>query len=309
MTAKNNMVEPGVLRFAARCRLPGLACAVLLLAPAGLFAQSAGLLGAYQRFAAAKDQHNAAEALKCGDIAVKLTEESGDRQALAELLRDLGEYSAQAGLDQDASRYYERALVLQESALGADHPDLVPLLTALADLHFKAKRYAEAARFEQRILGIERLAYGEHHENVLATLGKLKDIYLAANDSEGVARIDAQVKKLSAPSDTRGLPGLGNLSRLSGATRRYKQNQGFATVRVFYGTNRAPSGDAKPALYLRQGPRRSAVWLPQRHHSANPQGSGARDSAALGRVHPGRRPGIDAPQLRALGQGRAAGEG
>jgi hypothetical protein len=244
MTAKNNMVEPGVLRIAARCRLPELACAVLLLAPAALFAQSADLLGAYQHFATAKDQNNVAEAIKAGEIAVKLTEESGDKQGLAALLRDLGEYAAQANLDQDATRYYERALALQESSLGADHPDLVPLLTALADLNFKAKRYPQAAAFEQRILGIERSAYGEHHENVLATLGKLKGIYLAANDAEGVARIDTQVQKLSAPSDTRGLPG---------STRRYKQNQGFATVRVFYGTNRAPSGDTKPALFYGKG--------------------------------------------------------
>jgi esterase/lipase superfamily enzyme len=36
---------------------------------------------------------------------------------------------------------------------------------------------------------------------------------------------------------------------LPGKARRYKQNQGFATVRVFYGTNRAATGDVKPAVY------------------------------------------------------------
>src|SRR5450432_1073622 len=36
-------------------------------------------------------------------------------------------------------------------------------------------------------------------------------------------------------------------------SRRYKQNQGFATVRVFYGTNRARSGETKPALFYGKG--------------------------------------------------------
>ena len=92
--------------------------------------------------------------------------------------------------------------------------------------------------------------YGEHHENVLATLAKLRDIYRAADDAEGLARIDSQVQALSAASSTRGLPAPGGIA---GAGRRYKQNQGFATVRVFYGTNRAASGDAKPALFYGKG--------------------------------------------------------
>jgi esterase/lipase superfamily enzyme len=36
---------------------------------------------------------------------------------------------------------------------------------------------------------------------------------------------------------------------VAATTRRYKQNQGFATVRVFYGTNRARTGETKPALF------------------------------------------------------------
>jgi esterase/lipase superfamily enzyme len=244
------MAEFGVFRIAAWRCLPGLACGLLLLAPAAVPAQSTDLMRATEDFEAAKAADKVTDALAFGDAAVKLTEESGDRPALVELLRSLGDYAAQAGQDQAATRYYERALTLQESSLGADHPDLVPLLTALADVNFRAKRYSEAAAFEQRILGIERLVYGEHHENVLATLAKLRDIYRAAGDAAALARIDSQVQALSAPSSARGLPAPGGIA---GAGRRYKQNQGFATVRVFYGTNRAPSGDAKPALFYGKG--------------------------------------------------------
>lgn len=229
--------------FAARRYLRAFACAAALLAPALLLAQSADLLRAYQNFEAAKAANKVADALKYGDEAVKLTEEGGDRQSLGELLRNLGDFAAQAGEDEPAVRYYERALTLQESVLGPDHPDLVPLLTALADLHFKSKRYARAAELEQRILGVERQVYGEHHENVRATLNKLRDIYRAAGDTEAVARTETQLQNQAKPFDSRGgLPTIG-------ANRRYKQNQGFATVRVFYGTNRAPSGDLKPALF------------------------------------------------------------
>jgi esterase/lipase superfamily enzyme len=76
---------------------------------------------------------------------------------------------------------------------------------------------------------------------VAASLHKLRDIYVAANDTEAAARIDAALAARAQPVPDRGLP--------PPPGRRYKQNQGFATVKVFYGTNRRPSGDPKPALF------------------------------------------------------------
>jgi len=221
----------------ARRRLRQLALTAVLLAPAAAQAQSTDLLLAYKNFEAAKAADKASDALKFGNTALKLTEAAGDSTGLVELLRNLGDYSAQVNQDGAAADYYGRALALQESALGPQNPDLVPTLTALAELRVKGKRYADAATLELRILDIERQAYGEHHETVSATLTKLREIYRLAGDTAGVARMDAQL--LQAATVQRGL----------GKTRRYKQNQGFATVRVFYGTNRAPSGDLKPVLY------------------------------------------------------------
>jgi len=211
--------------------------AAVLLVPAAVRAQSTDLLLAYKNFEAAKAADKVADALKFGNTALKLTEEGGDSAGLTELLLNLGDYAAQANQDGAAAEYYGRALALQESALGSQNPDLAPTLTALAKLHVKAKRYADAAALELRVLDIERQAYGEHHENVSATLTRLREIYRLAGDSAGVARMDAQL--LQAATVQRALP----------KTRRYKQNQGFATVRVFYGTNRAATGDLKPAEY------------------------------------------------------------
>ena len=263
------MYEPGTRNAPLRC-LSGFACALLLVVPALSSAQSADLLRAYQNFETAKAGDKVADAFESGNEAVKLTEESGDQQSLIELLRNMGDFAAQAGDERSAGRYYRRALALQESAIGPEHPDLVPLLTALADICLKGRRYEEAAALERRILGIERLAYGDHHENVLATLRKLREVYVADNDRAAIERIDAQTKAWSRPPPTgeRGLPSIPG-----GSGRRYAQNQGFATVRVFYGTNRAPTGDVKPAQFYGQG--RGAlqygyltVTIPQAHKEA-----------------------------------------
>jgi esterase/lipase superfamily enzyme len=112
-------------------------------------------------------------------------------------------------------------------------------------LAVKAKRYPDAEALEQRILSIERLAYGDHHENVLATLGKLRDIYRATDDAPAIARIETQMQPPAA-TNRGSLPVPGSVA---GKNRRYKQAQGFASVRVFYGTNRATSGEVKPAAY------------------------------------------------------------
>src|SRR5882724_1537912 len=266
ITAKNRMIELGIFqvrplpvrRSAAFRWVKGFACALALAAPAMVLAQSADLLRAYQNFETAKAANKVSEALKYGNDALKLTEDGGDKQSVIELLRNLGDFAAQAGEDRPATEYYARALAVQESVLGPDHPDLVPVLTALADLKLKDKRYADAAALEQRILNIERQAYGEHHDNVLATLNKLREIYRAGGDAAAVARIDAELLAAAPPpipppppASDRGLPGIPGGT--PGANRRYKQNQGFATVRVFYFTNRAPTGDVKPALFYGKG--------------------------------------------------------
>jgi esterase/lipase superfamily enzyme len=217
---------------------------LLPVAPLPLFAQSTDLLQIYQNFEIAKATNQVAQALQYGNDALRLAE-TDDRSARVDLLRSLGEYAAQASQDAQAGEYYERALALQEAELGPDHPDLVPVLSALTDLRLRAQRYAEAEALLQRILTIERAAYGEHHPNAIATLGKLRELYRATGNTEGLARVEALLRP-AAPVE-RGLspapPGLASRNR------RYPQTQGFATVRVFYGTNRAPTGAVKPAEY------------------------------------------------------------
>lgn len=245
--------------------------APLLLAPALVLAQSADLLRSYRDFETAKAAYRVQDALKFGNEALRLTEAGDDQQTLIELLRNLGEYSAQVGEDQRAAEYYERALLLQESTLGPDHPDLVPVLSALAGLNLKSQRYSEAEAQLLRLLNIERKAYGEHHDNALATLNKLRDLYRATNNAQAIARIEAQLQPPAATERSLfPVPGTA-----PGKNSPYQQSQGFATVRVFYGTDRALTGEVKPALYYGSGRGRGElkygyldVTIPQIHKEA-----------------------------------------
>jgi esterase/lipase superfamily enzyme len=227
-------------------RAAQLICILLTVtASPAVRAQSPELLKAYQSLEAAKAAGKVQEAFKWGDDALKLTEAAGDRQGLIELSRNMGDYAVESGDDSRARAYFEKALALQERDLGPMDPELVPVLTSLADLASKAKRYPDAETLELRILSIERAAYGEHHENVIATLGKLRDIYRATGNAPALARVETEMQPPAAATRGLSLPAPGG----AGKGHRYNQSQGFADVRVFYGTNRAPTGDLKPAMF------------------------------------------------------------
>jgi esterase/lipase superfamily enzyme len=226
------------LRFPALIMLGAL----LSAAPALVAAQSAAFLQASQKFVAAKSAGKVDDALKCGEEAARAAKASGDERQVADLYRSLGDYAAQFGKHDIAILEYQRALDAAAGTLGSSHPDLVPLLTVWAELELADRHYEQAESLFIRILDIERKAYGDYHENVIATLARLKALYAAEHDDAAVARIAAQMQPPPAPSR-------GGLPVPAAKGRRYKQRGGFATVRVFYGTNRAVSGESKPALY------------------------------------------------------------
>jgi esterase/lipase superfamily enzyme len=242
---------------------------VIACAPRWAAGQSDALLQAYQRYESAKTA-NSPETLKDGDEAARLTEAEGiGRDSLVQLLRDLGDFCARTGRDAEALAYYQRALSLEEASLGPDNPDLAPLLSDLAELHTKAKRYPDAVLVLQRVVKIERAAYGDHHENVDAALLKLRDVYRAAHDDQAAAQVDEELKR--APATQRRLWAI--KGGVTVESKRYALKNGFASVRVFYGTNRVPTGDTKPAsIYGRaSGPLQYGyldVTIPQSHKLA-----------------------------------------
>ena len=235
-------------RNAARLRAALFAGLLPLLAPAAGLAQSALLPLAYQKFEQAREANDftAAEAYGRSALVAAESTPGTDPHELTDLLRSLGDVSIKAGDDQQALKFYRRALAMQESELSSDHPDLVPLLTQLANLQIKDRHYADAEALLQRQLRIERAAYGERHENVLATLQQLRDVYRAAADTEALARTEQQIKLFGSTSKELAVAPAPQ-GPIAARDRRYKLNQGYATVRVFYGTDRKATGSPKPA--------------------------------------------------------------
>lgn len=207
--------------------------------PTTALGQSVELVRAYQQLDAARAAGKTQDALAYGDQALRVATPQDESQGLLDgLLLSLGDLAAQSGDHTRAADYYARALAAKERALGPNHPDLVPVLTALAELRVKDKRYLDAEALEQRILAIERAAYGPYHADVRATLSKLQSIYRAAGDTPGAERTEKELQAAVAPR-----------ALSEDLTREPAKNKDFARVRVFYGTDRQPSGDPRPALY------------------------------------------------------------
>ena len=235
-------------RSSAHVRIVLLTGVLPLLAPGLSLGQTAQLQLSYQKFEQAREANDLPAAEAYGRSALVAIESTpgADPHELTDLLLRLGEVSDSAGDDQQALQFYRRALAIRESELGPDHPDLVPVLSAQANIQIKDRHYADAASLLQRILKIERAAYGERHENVLATLQQLRDVYRAAADTDALARTEQQIKQFGATSkDLAVAPAPGGA--VAARDRRYKLNQGYATVRVFYGTDRKTTGSLKPA--------------------------------------------------------------
>jgi esterase/lipase superfamily enzyme len=217
-------------------------------------AQSVELVRAYQNFEIAKADNQVAQALNYGEEALRLqVADDSDAQDRIKLLRSLGEYAAQAVEDARALQYYERALEQQQAVLGPDHPDLVPILTALAELHARAKDYAAAEEILKHIVSIEQAAYGENHPYVVAALERLRDMYQIAGDTDAVTDTEgklraAQAQARAQAANKRALaPIKGGV--IVGSNRYQFNKEGYAAVRVFYGTNRVPAGDGTLSPY------------------------------------------------------------
>jgi esterase/lipase superfamily enzyme len=235
-------------RSVSHVRIALLSGLLPLLAPALSLGEPAQLQLTYQKFEQAREANDfpAAEAYGRSALVTLESNPATDPHELSDLLLGLADVSAKADDDQQALQLYRRALAMQESELGPDHPDLVPVLTALANIQVKDRHYADAETLLQRVLKIERAAYGDRHENVLATLQQLRDAYRAAGDTDALARTEQQIRLFGATSKDLALAP-GTAGAITAKDRRYKLNQGYATVRVFYGTDRKTTGSPKPA--------------------------------------------------------------
>ncbi|MEO7773100.1 MAG: alpha/beta fold hydrolase, partial [Steroidobacteraceae bacterium] len=208
--------------------------------------QSVELLQAFGAFETARAAQDNQAAIILGDEALRLLEAQGSTnpQESIDLLRNLAEANVTAGQLVPALLLYERALNAQEAMLGPLHPDLVKILQPMQELEARQQHYAAAEILQQRIVAIERGVYGDQHAIVLASMAHLRDLYRSAGRDADAVRVDSEIDKLSITS--RGNPPTRTAAKNE---RRYTPENGFANVRIFYGTNRARTGDARPAVF------------------------------------------------------------
>ena len=227
----------------------GLPLLIMMMIPAIGFTQDPTLVQPIQLFEAAKAQGDFDNAILYGQQALELAEQQfgADGEELVDLLESLGEIHAAAGQYDEAIRFYRRSLAIREQALGADHPDLISTLDVLARATIDSGDLEGAESLLTRIIAIEQATFGSTHENVRISMNRLRDLYVLADRPDAIARIENDIEALEFR--TRDV-------ELSDS-RRYDAKDGFATVRIFYGTNRAQTDDPKPAgLY---GPDRGTL--------------------------------------------------
>jgi tetratricopeptide (TPR) repeat protein len=83
----------------------------------------------------------------------------------------------------------ERAVRLQESKLGADHPDTIASYQGLAQLYAAGGRIADAIKLWESILAIRKPKLGPNHPATLASQGALAWAYANAGRAGEAARL------------------------------------------------------------------------------------------------------------------------
>lgn len=99
-------------------------------------------------------------------------------------------------LARKAEPFYNRALVIVEKVLGANHPDTANSLNGLALLYANQGRYFEAEPLYQRALAIAKEVLGTKHRYTAIILNNLTTLY----KDQGKYKQAALLQKFILPS-------------------------------------------------------------------------------------------------------------
>jgi len=88
----------------------------------------------------------------------------------------------------EAELLYQRALAINEKALGPSHPDTATTLNNLVGLYQNQGNYNEAEPLHQRALTVQEKTLGHYHSDVVQSFSKLAGLYQAqGNISQAIA--------------------------------------------------------------------------------------------------------------------------
>lgn len=208
------------------------------------WAQTDALIGPYQRYEDARSRNDLNAATEFARQSLLVTEqEFGTRSAeYVDAVARLGETLALNGQLDEAVQNLTVALMRKEALLGRDHPDLVGLLETLFKIYLQQENYQAAESTIRRVLQIERSTYGKGHEYTIVTMRRLYQVLEESGQTAAAEEVEAEIQQVSQAARDFALMD-------DDQSRRYVSDNGYATVRVFYGTNRAPTGEIKAPQY------------------------------------------------------------
>jgi esterase/lipase superfamily enzyme/Flp pilus assembly protein TadD len=206
------------------------------------------------------------EAIDLAERALALSERlhGPDHSLVAISLTNLAALYQSQGRLAEAEPLYKRALAIYEKALGPDHRDMAASLNDLASLYQSQSRFAEAEPLYKRALTIYEKALGPDHKDVAASLNNLASLYRSQGSYTEAEALYRRALSIHEKAPAAGPPiGNGMAARcvafcdppgtpaasaaLETPTKgtedapKTKAEAGtpYATVRVFFGTNRA----------------------------------------------------------------------
>jgi len=157
-------------------------------------------------------------------VAVQEADKAGITEPTARLMNQLGLLLDTKARHQEAEPLSRRALAIDESSYGPDHPQVAIDLNNLASLLHVLHRHSEAEPLLRRSLAIVEAAYGLDHPRVAIDLNNLAELLRATNrhsEAEPLSRRALAIDEVShGPDHPRVATSLNTLANLLGDTNR-----------------------------------------------------------------------------------------
>jgi pimeloyl-ACP methyl ester carboxylesterase len=125
-----------------------------------------------------------------------IAEMSSPGSNMAESLSKLVAFCYAQGKYAKAEPLCERALAIDEKALGPDHPDVATLLSNLALLLKIQGKYAEAEPLFKQALAVREKAFGPDHPDVVVVLENMTDLYREMDKRDEAQKYQERVNQI-----------------------------------------------------------------------------------------------------------------
>ncbi|MCA9695344.1 MAG: tetratricopeptide repeat protein [Nannocystaceae bacterium] len=144
--------------------------------------------------------------------------------ATARAVHAIGAVYYQMGRDDDALRYYLRALVVQEAALSASHPTTANTYDTIGSIYTAKRRFDEALAYHNKALAYQERYLGPEHVATGNTYFHLGDLYRDQGDLDAALGyylrtlpIDQRVWGVDHPRTSSALQAIGEVHLRRGA--------------------------------------------------------------------------------------------